>query len=111
MLLAWTWGCTAREAMERCSYREFQLWRAFYRLNPWGPEAEDVRWARLTACGSGGNVADYLLGWKPRVQTGGSIRSTLMEMVAAGFGKLEKGSDSGDGRKNGSGPDDEDGGV
>jgi hypothetical protein len=47
--LASLWGCTVREAQERCPPEEFSEWLAFYSLEPWGCEAEDVRHAILTA--------------------------------------------------------------
>jgi len=35
------------EAMERIDSREFTLWRAAYRLEPWGEERADLRAATL----------------------------------------------------------------
>lgn len=45
LILARTWGCTLREARARCDSAEFTLWQAFYKLDPWGPERDDLRQA------------------------------------------------------------------
>ena len=36
------WGCTVREAQERCTWREFIGWAAFYETDPWGHERSDL---------------------------------------------------------------------
>lgn len=41
--LAALWGCTVREAQRRCDAREFNEWLAYYRLEPWGEERDDLR--------------------------------------------------------------------
>lgn len=56
-----------REAVARCDVQEFQLWRAFYKLHPWGPDADDIRAAQLAnlthqAAGGKSKVEDFRLG-------------------------------------------------
>jgi len=41
--LAALWGCTVAEAQDRCDPREFDEWAIFWRLEPWGADAEDLR--------------------------------------------------------------------
>jgi hypothetical protein len=47
--LALAWGCTVPEAQARCNSNELTEWMAFSRLEPWGGEAEDLRWSLLLA--------------------------------------------------------------
>lgn len=49
MRLAALWGCTKREAQERCDSAEFTEWIAFDSLQPFGDYAQDVRDAMLIA--------------------------------------------------------------
>ena len=37
------WGCTLREARQRCDAREFVLWQALWNIEPWGEERADYR--------------------------------------------------------------------
>ncbi len=41
--LASLWGCTLTEAMLRCDSKEFALWVAYYRIDPWGESRADLR--------------------------------------------------------------------
>lgn len=41
--LASLWGCTLKEAMCRCDSKEFALWVAYYRIDPWGESRADLR--------------------------------------------------------------------
>ena len=34
--LAALFGCTVKEAQARCDFQEFQSWKAFYEIEPWG---------------------------------------------------------------------------
>lgn len=45
--LALAWGCTVREAQDRCDSNEFTEWLAFWKLNPFGPDIDDQRAAWL----------------------------------------------------------------
>ena len=44
--LAALWGCTVREAQERCDSREFTEWMAYYLVEPWGHESDWLRTGR-----------------------------------------------------------------
>lgn len=45
--LASLWGCTVVEAQAKIDSYEFSEWIAFYRIEPWGCEAFDIRNAML----------------------------------------------------------------
>lgn len=47
--LALALGCTVDEAQERLTWREFRDWCAFYAVDPWGPERNDLAIAQLCA--------------------------------------------------------------
>lgn len=47
--LAALWGCTVREAQQRCSPSEFLEWKGYYLLEPWGEWRADLR-SGIVAC-------------------------------------------------------------
>ena len=108
------------EARGRCSTRELLLWHAFYRTNPWGPDVEDLRAARLATLvynsvprkGEAAQVEDYRLGLqRPRtttVQSVGDMTAVFRSLVTRGLATVEKADDDGIGRqagRNSHGPD------
>ena len=61
---------------------ELALWRAFYKLNPWGPEAQDVRAARQAAISAGDPKLQerFMMGQRPPppvVETAEEMRTQL----------------------------------
>ena len=108
------------EARSRCSVRELLLWHGFYRVNPWGPDVDDLRAARLVALvynsvpreGEAAQVEDYRLGLqRPKettVQSVDDMAAVFRTLVTRGLATVEKAGDDGIGRqagRNSHGPD------
>jgi hypothetical protein len=87
--LAVLWRCEVEEAKARCDSYQFGRWRAFYSIEPWGSEADDVRTAMvcfLIACAHAGKgqhpkFEDFLPNWsglaRPKGQTWQQQRAIL----------------------------------
>lgn len=93
MRLAALWGCTRREAQERCDADEFTDWMAFDNLQPFGDYAQDIRDAMLmtiianqsTRRGRRFKVSDFRLGIDPKPLPD---RETLRQRVKAAFSAM-----------------------
>lgn len=92
--LAALWGCTVGEAQGRCDAREFAEWTAYYRLEPFGCEADDYRAALVCAVtanasrGKGGRSAspkDFMPRWgrPPEEQTPEQMLAVLRGLPGA----------------------------
>jgi hypothetical protein len=49
MSLAPLLGMTVEELRHRMTWREYRLWMARYKSNPWGPERSDLMLAQIAA--------------------------------------------------------------
>jgi len=79
------------EAQERVNSREFSLWQADYRLNPSGPEADDIRLATLkqflAACHCAKmSLDDLILSWG----NDEAANEALVGKVLAVFGPVKR---------------------
>jgi len=69
--LAREWGCTVREAQQRCDSREFAEWIAFYKIHPFGEDMDDMRMARTCqtiagAAGAKSKAKDFMFNFGPK---------------------------------------------
>lgn len=90
--LAALWGCTVAEAQARCDPREFDQWHAFWRIEPWGGRAEDLRAGQVAAavinasgrCEKTATPADFFSSLKPprpRHVAWRNMQSAVRELV------------------------------
>jgi hypothetical protein len=53
--LALAWGCSVSELLSRTSSAELTEWMAYYRIEPWGTEADDIRTGIIASTEANGN--------------------------------------------------------
>lgn len=87
-------GCTVKELLNRVNSEELSEWMAFNKIEPFGYERDDMRFAILTCVIANCNrsskqrpfkISDFMLKFdrldKPREQTDEEIEATLMQLV------------------------------